>query len=154
MDMNSYKYGGATALVELHAKHLREFLGVWKEAKVAGVALPDTSDPDYDSLEHVLRHTLGAAAGYMNWVCRQLELPDPEIDRAPELEEIEAKADAYMEHVLERWQGPLFDVEESAFEPKTYAASWGTHYCIDAMLEHAVMHPIRHSHQLKRLMGN
>jgi hypothetical protein len=151
--MSQYNYGGARALVELHALHLREFLETWRKAKAAGVTLPETSDTDYDSLEHVLCHTLGAAGGYMNWICRQLELPDPVIDPAPKLEDVEASAEAYMEHVLERWHGPLLDVEESRFEPQTYAAGWGTHYCIDAMLEHAVMHPVRHSHQLKRLIG-
>ncbi|MDF1838564.1 MAG: hypothetical protein P1V35_11910 [Planctomycetota bacterium] len=151
--MTEYKYSGAKALVELHALHLREFLGVWRSAKTAGVQLPDTSDTDYDSLEHVLRHTLGAAAGYMNWICRKLELPNPGIKRAPGIDTIEAQAEAYVEHVLERWQEPLVEVEQSKFEPKTYASTWGTHFCIDAMLEHAVMHPIRHSHQLNRLMG-
>ena len=152
MQTPQYKYGGAKALVELHALHMREFLGIWRAAKQDGVRLPDTSDPDYDSLEHILCHTLGAAAGYMNWICRQLELPDPKFDPTPVPEEIEEQAEVYMEHVLDRWHGPLFDVEEASFEPQTYAAGWGTHYCIDAMLEHAVMHPIRHSHQLKRLM--
>ncbi len=148
-----YRHAGAKALVELHELHLRDFLESWVMAKEAGVVLPDTSDPDYNSLLHVLRHVLGAAGGYLKWVCRQLELPDPLVEPVPGLEELEHAAEKYLEHVLERWHGPLVDVEEERFEPQTYAASWGTHYCIDAMLEHAVMHPVRHAFQLRQLMA-
>ena len=148
-----YKYGGAKALVELHELHMRGFLETWRKAKAAGVALPDTSDPDYNSMEHVLCHTLGAAGHYMTWMCRVLELPEPGIDQVPGLDVIESAADGYLEHVLERWSGPLVDVVEDRFGPQTYLSSWNTHYCIDAMLEHAVMHPVRHSFQLKGLVA-
>jgi len=41
--------------------------------------------------------------------------------------------------------------EEKFYQPE-YLAPWKTKYCIDSMLEHAVMHPIRHHFQLKELM--
>jgi len=42
--------------------------------------------------------------------------------------------------------------EERADLP-AYPSRWGTPYSIDAMLEHAVMHPIRHAYQLEKLMA-
>jgi hypothetical protein len=153
-ELGNYKFRGARALVLLHDKHMRQCLEVWKEAKAANIKLPQTDDPSYASLEHLLYHILRAARGYMVWMCKQLELPDPEIRPTPEPESIEAEADNYLEHVLERWRLPLVNVPEEKFEPQTYASNWGTHYCIDAMLEHAVMHPIRHEFQLKELIAN
>ena len=91
---------------------------------------------------------LGAARGYMEWCCEVLELPDPGLHRTPDVDTIEAEADAYLEHVLERWREPLREVPAERFEDRTYPARWGTPYCVDAMLEHAVMHPIRHTFQL------
>lgn len=38
-------------------------------------------------------------------------------------------------------------------ETPEYPSRWKTLYCVDAMLEHAVMHPIRHAFQLEELMG-
>ena len=38
------------------------------------------------------------------------------------------------------------------FMDKTYTSRWKVEYCIDAMLEHAVMHPIRHEFQLSNLL--
>jgi hypothetical protein len=56
-----------------------------------------------------------------------------------------------MEHVLERWRMPLVNVADERLETE-YQTRWKTLYCVDAMLEHAVMHPIRHAFQLEELM--
>ena len=140
------------ALVLLHDAHLRRFLVVWKEARDAAVVLPATDDPAYASLDTLLLHVLRAARGYMTWMCEKLELPDPEIRMPPDATALSGDADSYMEHVLERWRAPLQDVGDDRLETPEYPSRWQTRYCIDAMLEHAVMHPIRHAFQLEELM--
>jgi hypothetical protein len=95
---------------------------------------------------------LGSAGGYMVWVCEVLELPDPEIQSIPDAAAIVRDAEEYMEHVLERWRAPLCDVPNARLETPEYPSRWQTRYCIDAMLEHAVMHPIRHAFQLDELI--
>jgi uncharacterized damage-inducible protein DinB len=151
-ELNNYKYKGARACVILHEKHMRECLKVWKQAKAANIQLPATTDKDYQSLETLLKHILGAARGYMVWMCKQLDLPDPEIKPAPDIDTIEAQADSYLEHVLERWPLALADIAEEKFGPHSYTSNWGEAFSIDSMLEHAVMHPIRHEFQLRSLM--
>ncbi len=148
----TYRSRAVRALVALHDEHLRRFLIVWKQARAASVVLPITEDPAYASLETLLRHVLGAARGYMTWMCEVLELPDPEIRLPPEPTALAADADSYMEHVLEKWCAPLGDVGDDRLETPEYPSRWQTRYCIDAMLEHAVMHPIRHVFQLEELM--
>ena len=151
-DLNDYKYRGARTLVILHDSYMRDCLAVWKEAKAANVTLPETTDESYESLETLLHHILRAARGYMVWICKQLELPDPEIRVAPDVDRVEAEADTYLEHVLERWPLPLADVPEEKFGPHSFLSNWGEAFSIDSMLEHAVMHPIRHQFQLKELL--
>ena len=86
-------------------------------------------------------------------ICRDLELPDPEIKPAPSVGVIKTEAEAsYLEHVLERWRLPLAEVADDRLEPPPELYTPGMPYWIDAMLEHAVMHPIRHEFQLKELM--
>jgi hypothetical protein len=59
----------------------------------------------------------------------------------------------YLEHVLERWRtGPLLEISDDQLETPEYPSLWQTRYSIDAMLEHAVMHPIRHAFQLDELI--
>ncbi len=152
MSQTSYRYGGARALVELHDRHLREFLAVWREADDRRLELPRTTDPNYASTEALLAHVLGCAARYLAWICEQRAIPPPELERYPEPNDLAARADEVLKRVLAAWRDPLKDLtEERAYAP-AHESPWGPPYCIDAMLEHAVMHPIRHAHQLRKLM--
>jgi uncharacterized damage-inducible protein DinB len=149
-----YRYSGARSLVLLHEIHLKSCLRTWQEAKSMGAELPKTDDGDYKSLDTLLRHILRAARGYMTWMCNKLDLPDPEIEKTPEAELIAEKADEYVSHLSEKWCLPLAEIPEDKFHKPTYTSRWGVDYCIDAMLEHAVMHPIRHEFQLRYLITN
>jgi hypothetical protein len=131
---------------------MRSFLETWQKAKKAYFTLPQTTDPSYKSMETLLRHSLKASRGYIIWICQKLELTDPGIDPLPELEHIEHFADAFLTHLLERWELPLRDVPEERFFDCAYASNWETEYCIESMLEHAAMHPIRHEFQLVNLI--
>ena len=151
--MSDYRYGGARTLVALHDKNLRDFLNTWRRADDLGIELPVTSNPDYASREALLVHVLACGTRYLTWMCEQLQLPSPGLDEQPDPNGFAERADAYLEEGLAAWQEPLRDLtEDQAYSP-AYKSRWGTPYCIDAMLEHAVMHPIRHSLQLERLMA-
>lgn len=147
-DLDGYRYRGARAMVLLHERQLPLFVDAWRRAKAADVDLPHTNDPSYASMQTLLRHPLGSARGYMIWMCQALELPNPALPEVPALEEVEAQADAYVAELLRGWRTPLRDVSPERFKGRTYTARWGDEYTIDAMLEHAVMHPIRHTFQL------
>lgn len=147
-----YRSRAVRAMVLLHEEHVRRFLQTWKLALSNSVTLPASGDPNYASLEALGRHVLSAAGGYMIWMCAQLALPDPGIRRAPDTSAIAREADDYMEHVLDRWRAPLSEVPDEKLETPEYPSEWQTRYCIDSMLEHAVMHPIRHAFQLNELL--
>jgi hypothetical protein len=149
-----FSYRGARALVMMHEDSLRHFVTAWRQAKSAGVRLPKVDRPDYASLEALLEHALRWSRTYITWTCEQLGIPDPGIRDAPAVENVEAELDAYLEHLLSGWRTALCEVEKDRFHEVTYPAPWGTPYCIDAMLEHAVMHPVRHRFQLEELMRN
>jgi uncharacterized damage-inducible protein DinB len=153
-DLKKYKYNGARALVILHERYLRSCIQAWKEAKKMEIKLPATDDENYKSLETLLRHILRASRGYMTWICNKLDLPDPGINSTPLAETVEAEVDEYAAHLLEKWRTPLAETEEEKFHTPTFTSRWGVDYCIDAMLEHAVMHPIRHEFQLKNLIAD
>lgn len=144
-----YKYKGAEALVNLHDREMRLFLKAWAEARKAGLPVPKCEDPDYRSLEHLLCHVLRASRGYLTWICECLRVPAPPVEPAPEPEAVAACAETYLEHLLAAWATPLTGMtEEQAYTPD-HTSRWKVKYCLDAMLEHAVMHPVRHRYQLE-----
>jgi hypothetical protein len=146
-----YRYRGARALVILHEREMRELLPVWRRAAAAGVRLPTTDDPAYASLQTLLHHVLRASRGYLTWMCERLGLPDPGLEPTPGADVVEREADRYLERLLAAWRTPLQDVEPQRFDEE-YRSRWGQTLSIDGMLEHAVMHPIRHRFQLEELL--
>ncbi len=152
MKYPTYKYRGARACVILHEHNLREFFDIWRDAKAVNLDIVEKDHRDYASLENVLHHVLRSAGNYMRWICQMLELPDPEIRKVPDVKVLEAEAEDYIEHLVEQWSTPLADIPEKSFYIPTYTSRWKVDYCIDAMLEHAVMHPIRHDFQFEELM--
>lgn len=148
-----YRSRAVRAMVLLHEEHLRRFLQTWRQALAASVNLPVSEDPNYASLNALGAHVLKAAGGYLVWMCDVLSLPDPGIRSAPDADAIVRDAHDYMEHVLDRWRdSPLREVANEQLETPEYPTPWLSRYCIDSMLEHAVMHPIRHTFQLEELI--
>lgn len=149
-----WSYPGARALVLLHEKEMRAFWSTWERARAADLELPPTKDADCANFENLAVHVLGAAAGYLRWTCRvrgQDEVALPEI---PSPEAVAAEGPACLETILETWLSPLRDLTEKDADRITAESSWGVVYCIDAMLEHAVMHPMRHRLALEQLLEN
>ncbi len=140
-------------MVLLHERSLRSFVACWQRARARGLTLPKTDDPAYQSLDRLLGHVLWAAASYMEWMCESLDLPDPGFPAPPPLEILAEQADHHLEAVIDGWRQPLATVTEARADAVERPSRWGVTYGIDAMLEHAVMHPQRHQFQLEELMG-
>lgn len=151
-ELSEYKFRGARACVLMHEQFMQDVLDLWWAAKSAEIKLPQTEDPDYQSLDHLLVHILRASRGYMTWMCEKLGLPDPDIQAAPKPEEVEEVCDEYLDHLLEKWRTPLANVPEEAFNA-VHKSRWNVEMAIESMLEHAVMHPLRHSFQLEELLS-
>ena len=130
-----------------------EFLQTWSKAKRENIMLPITADPDYESLDKLLNHVFRSARGYMVWMCDKLNLADPQIEETPQPELLVKNIDQYSKHLLEAWRFPLANIDEEKFHTPTFKSNWDVEYSVDAMLEHAVMHLIRHEFQLQNLIG-
>ncbi|WP_407570629.1 DinB family protein [Deinococcus altitudinis] len=152
MTASSVNYRSRTvrALVMLHEQHLRAFAEVWKEAKARDVQLPAAPEDAYRSLDHLLFHVLDSAQGYLVRMCLHLGRPAPQTAPTPGPEVIASELSSTLNSLLDDWRVRLADVQDSDLEPEIYTP--GMHYWIDAMLEHAVMHPVRHAFQLQELM--
>src|SRR5258708_1563622 len=95
-----YRSRAVRALVLLHEEHRRLFVSTGRLALANSVTLPPRDDPAYASLGALGQHVLGAAGGYMVWMCEMLTLPDPGIRSAPDAAAMVREAEDYMEYVL------------------------------------------------------
>ena len=145
---------GVRALVRLQIAELRALFHVWLEARRVGVRLPEVKDPDYANLDLLMRHPLRASRGYLNTICQVLGRPDPGLPGPPEPPEVEARGAGYIDTLEKAWEEHLgWMTDEIADGDTLYTDRWGQQLTMEAMLEHAVVHPIRHRFQLEELMA-
>jgi hypothetical protein len=152
--MTEFRSRGVKSLVELHAIELRNFVATWKRFKAAGLPMPEArGDADYESPERLVAHVNGSARSYLLWIFEKLEDPiaDLELIRDPAI--IVPKLDAFMEETLAAWERHAARLENEQLAPAQYDSRWGEPFDIEQMLEHAVVHPMRHRIQLERLLA-
>jgi hypothetical protein len=151
--MSEFRSRGVRSLVELHERELREFLATWRRFVASGKSMPDAqSDPDYQSAEHLVTHVQRAARGYLLWIWEVLERPIEDLPLVREVDEIVPRLDAFMEETLAGWRRHLAPLENEQLAPTQYLSRWGEPHTIEQMLEHAVVHPMRHRIQLERIL--
>ena len=148
-----FRSNAVRSCVELHEIELRRFLDTWRAFCASGIGLPPTDDPSYKSNDHLAGHVLRAARNYLTWVGKNVNRPVTDLDAETDPVRIAARGPAFMDEVLAGWRRHLAVLEDRELAPATFKSSWGEDYNIEQMLEHAVVHPMRHRIQLERLMA-
>jgi hypothetical protein len=151
--MTEFRSRAVRSLVELHETELRKFVETWKRFKTSRRPMPEAhGDADYESPERLVTHVQGAARGYLTWIREVLGDPitDLEIVRDPAI--VVPRLDAYLAETLEAWPRHLAGLLDTQLSPAQHKSRWGEMFTIDQMLEHAVVHPMRHRIQLDRLL--
>jgi uncharacterized damage-inducible protein DinB len=140
-------------LVELHEIEINRFYEVWEAFRASGTPLPETSDPSYKSANHLGGHVFRAARNYLTWIGECVKRPVTDLDPDTDLVHIARKGRPFVDEVLAAWRRHLSMLEDSELAPTTYKSRWGEDYNIEQMLEHAVVHSMRHRIQLERLVA-
>jgi len=147
-----FKSNAVRSCVELHEVEIERFFEVWQAFRASGILLPATSDPNYASADHLGGHVLRAARNYLTWIGDCVERPVADVDLDNEQVSVAAKGRAFLDEVLAAWRRHLALLEDRELSPATFKSRWGEDYNVEQMLEHAVVHPMRHRLQLERLM--
>lgn len=108
-------------------------------------------DPDLASIQAISVHVIRAAHAHANYIRKARDLsstPTPEIDIATpaELRPLLAVELRYMEGALEG----LYEAPEEVFTRLTFQVRWGPTYDPEMMLEHTIVHLLRHRRQIER----
>ena len=152
--MTEFRSRAVRSMVELHAVEMRGCLATWKRFVAAGKPMPDAhGDADYESPERLIGHVQGAARSYLLWIGEVLERPFTDLELIRDAAIIVPRLDAFMEETLAGWERHLASLEDKELGPMQYKSRWGDPFMIDQMLEHAVVHPMRHRIQLERILA-
>ncbi len=148
-----FKSHAVRSCVELHEIELNRFFATWEAFRASGTALPPTDDPSYRSSDHLGGHVLRSARNYLTWIGECVGRPVVGLDSDTDVISVARRGRSFADDVLAAWRRHLATLEDAELAPAVYTARWGDPYDIEQMLEHAIVHPMRHRIQLERLMA-
>ena len=152
----SFREGAVGALLDEYERaawELRRLVGHLSEEDAARVVDAETEDEDCRSVQTIMSHVVNAGYGYADLLRRTFSVPSTRPPRAllshrESLEQLEA-ALAYTAETLEgRW---LMTHEEMS--GAVIQSGWGVRYDVEQLLEHAVVHVLRHRRQIEKFMS-
>ena len=111
-----------------------------------------TADPHCRSVQTIVNHVIGSGYGYADYIRQAFSVPSGRpvlqlLARSLSLDQIKHML-AYTAETLEgRWE--YSDEQVSAVRINS---RWGVQYDMEQMLEHAIVHVLRHRRQIERFL--
>lgn len=142
------------ALLDEYQKAIEEYKAVLRTLspqQFTAIADPLTQDKGCVSVQSVTNHILLSGYGYLYMIAKQFgDLPyerKKEADTST-IETACAELDALLKHSEERLT-PKVSITDEEIINNIIKSPWGQTFDIDQLLEHAVMHIIRHRRQIE-----
>lgn len=140
-------------LVELHEREMQSFLVLWDRFVASGLPVPEAhGDESYENHDRLLAHVMMAARGYLTRIGEWVQRPVTDLDNSQDPYDIAKRAPAFADMVLAGYRRHLAAITTEELEPQLHKTRWGDLMSVENLLEHAVVHPMRHRIQLERML--
>lgn len=156
MQTNEKKRGAVNTLLAEYEKAIIELQNVIENISTLDLTtIVDnlTANPDCRSIQAILTHVVSSGYSYCVYI---RELKDKSAQRPEKVDRLsttEYKKD--LDKVLKFTRDTLANIRNSELEEfdnaKKIKASWGQFYDIEQIMEHAIVHILRHRRQIERL---
>ena len=151
----NYRNGAIGALMDEYeraASELKILLDKILPEDFVKIVDPDTKDEDCRSVQTIMNHVVRAGYGYSNYIRKEFGIdanaPVFQINNTPE-------AISHFERMLEYTVRTLEGKWEMTDEEITnikIITRWGTTLHMETLLEHAIVHILRHRRQIERFL--
>ena len=151
----SYREGAVGALMDEYERAawaLQRLVGLMAEEDVVCVVDTQTKDEDCRSAQTIVSHVVNSGYGYADLLRKLFSIPSTRPPKAllsqkEFLEQLDAML-VYTNETLEgRWR--MTDAEIAG---AVINAGWGVRYDVEQLLEHAIVHILRHRRQIEKFM--
>lgn len=152
----TYRKGVVGALMDEYERAIAELAELvlrLTDSELEALRDRQTQDDECRSIQKVVHHVVGAGYGHAAYIRRAFgaALDRPQISLGSRAESVEqlAAMRSYTEATLEgHWE--MTDEEISAVE---ILSGWGSKYDLEQMLEHGIVHVLRHRRQIERFLS-
>ncbi len=152
----TYRAGAIGALLDEHERAAGELLGVLApldEDAFRVIRDPATKDEDCRSIQTVAAHVLRSGYGYANYIRKAFGTAQssPEM-LSVERAEVAAEMPRMLAYMAATLEGRL-RMSDDEIQAVRMVVRWGPTFDLEQLLEHAIVHVLRHRRQIERFLG-
>ena len=151
--LENYRKGAIGSLLDEYEKALSELMSVLQKASADDYTrIVEGEDEHCRSIQVIMHHVVRAGYGYSKYIRDALSMgvntvEDKQIPKA----EIGAEIDKMFAYTAAIFEGERAVTDEEMNE-LFFKTRWGVNYNIDQLLEHAIVHVLRHRRQIQKFI--
>ncbi len=143
---------------ERAAGELKLILGKVSENDFNRIVDTETKDLDCRSIQTIMTHVVGAGYGYADYLRTAFGIPSARpastvpATRVPVLHrEAVGKIEAFLAYTAETLEGK-WEMTDEEIMGVSMKVRWGPTYDLEQLMEHAIVHILRHRRQVERFL--
>jgi uncharacterized damage-inducible protein DinB len=152
----NYRKGAIGAMMDEYERVAAEFKNlIWNISDPDFVKIVDTETKDEDcrSVQTIVSHVTNSGYGYANYVRDWFSIPksSPErrlLSKMDFLSEFDKMIVYNIETLQEKWE-----YSDEEIQKVKMIVRWGPQYDLEQLLEHAVVHILRHRRQIEKFLA-
>ena len=152
---NSYRSGAIGALMDEYeraASDLRRLIEQIPEGDFARVVDSQTKDEDCRSVQTIMSHVVRAGYGYADYIRAQFSIASTRpqsrlLSRQESLQQLDAALEYTAQTLEGRWEMSDEEISDTVINSR-----WGVVYNVEGLLEHAIVHILRHRRQIEKFI--
>jgi hypothetical protein len=153
----TYRKGGIGAVMDEYeraADELKSLIGNISETDFVKIVDAETKDDDCRSVQTIVSHVTNSGFGYANYIRDWFSIPKNSPERKLlSKDEFFSRFDKMLEYNSETLKGKWEYSDEDIMKVKMIVR-WGPQYDLEQLLEHAVVHILRHRRQIEKFAAN
>jgi uncharacterized damage-inducible protein DinB len=155
MTRKSYRKGAFGALMDEYERAALELKTLIKEipaAEFERILDDQTSDEDCRSVQTIISHVVRAGYGYADYIRYLFSISStrPAVELLDQNESIK-QIELMLEYTVQTLDGK-WEMSDDVIVRTTINSLWGVKYDLEQLLEHAIVHVLRHRRQIEKLL--
>ena len=152
--MKAFRKGAIGALMDEYERASSDLKLLFRnisEERFIEILDTQTKDEDCRSAQTIMKHVVGAGYGYADYIRGALgSASTSPARRLFAVDDVEAQIDAMLEYTVQTLEG-RWEMTEEEMTSVVIDSRWGVRYDVEQLLEHAIVHILRHRRQIERL---
>jgi uncharacterized damage-inducible protein DinB len=155
MITKAYRKGALGAMMDEYervASELRRLVEQIPEDDFVRIVDPQTSNENCRSVQTIMAHVVSAGYGYADYIRQSFSIASTRPSkRLLSHQEAVAQLEAMLEYTVQTLEG-RWEMTDEEIGSIIMPTGWGVTYDLEQLLEHAIVHILRHRRQIEKFM--